>query len=74
MAKFVKIVGQDHLKFDVYQQHSPNVSLPAIAFRMAQHYDALVSGASFSLVYTIDENEWNGATSVQLVARDLKSF
>ena len=71
-AKYVKIVGQDHLKFTVFQEGDPKRTLPVIAFKMAEHCEALMAGAKFKLAYAIGENEWNGNKTIQLEAKAIQ--
>ena len=39
---------------------------------MAEHYDLVKSGSPFSVLYSIDENEWNGKRTLQLNIKDIK--
>ncbi len=71
-ASFPKVVGKDHLKFDVYQEHDPQRKLPVIAFRMAGLFNDLASGKSFKLAYCIEEQVWRGKSSIQLEAKGLQ--
>lgn len=70
-ARFPKIVGKEHLKFEVYQEHDQDRKIPVIAFRMADLFDDLASGKSFQLAYNIEEQVWKGRKSIQLVAKDI---
>ena len=71
-ASFPKVVGKDHLKFDVFQEHDPQRKLPVIAFRMAHLFDDLASGKPFKLAYSIEEQVWRGKSSIQLEAKGLQ--
>ncbi|MFH4965925.1 single-stranded-DNA-specific exonuclease RecJ [Gaetbulibacter sp. M235] len=67
-----KCVGDDktHLRITVTQ---PNAnSLVAIGFGMGDKIDIITNKKEFKAVYSIDENEWNGNTSLQLKLRDIK--
>jgi len=70
-ARFPKIVGKEHLKFEVFQEHDPKRIIPVIAFRMAGFFDDLASGKSFEIAYNIEEQVWKGKKSIQLVAKSL---
>lgn len=70
-AERVKIVGNGHLKFSVYQEHK-NRGLPVIAFGYGKYYDHLASGNPFSLAYTIEEQFYQGNRSLQLQAKDIR--
>lgn len=65
-----RVVGSDqtHLKLGVRQgtQH-----FDGIGFGMASFYGD-ISKSNFDLVYTLDENEWNGEVNLQLNVLDIK--
>ncbi|MEZ4790165.1 MAG: single-stranded-DNA-specific exonuclease RecJ [Flavobacteriales bacterium] len=67
-----RIVGEDHLKCCLRMAGGRGPSFDAIAFRHGPHLDLLKSGAPFSVIYTLEENEWNGRRSLQLNIKDLK--
>jgi len=73
-AKDVRLIGSggDHLKFRVCDPKQPNMELDAIAFRQGEHFDLLRSGAPFSVLYHIEQNEWRGNITVQLNIKDIK--
>jgi single-stranded-DNA-specific exonuclease len=53
---------------------NPGVSISGIAFQQAHHYDAIVWGKYFDIVYSIEENEWNGTRNLQLNIKDIKTY
>lgn len=65
-------VGEDHLKMDLRMANGSR-AYPAIAFRLGSHLDLVKSGAPFSILYSIEENEWQGRKSVQLNIKDIKA-
>ena len=67
-----RIVGENHLKMNLADPKDPRRELDAIAFRQAHHLDLVRSGAPFSIIYTLEENTWNGRTTVQLNIKDIK--
>ncbi|MEZ4738380.1 MAG: single-stranded-DNA-specific exonuclease RecJ [Flavobacteriales bacterium] len=67
-----RIVGEDHLKMSLRQVDGNGPAIDAIGFRMAEHYELVKSGAPFSMLYAIEENEWNGRTTLQLNIKDIK--
>ncbi|MBN2639606.1 MAG: single-stranded-DNA-specific exonuclease RecJ [Bacteroidales bacterium] len=72
---FAKLVGkngnQNHLKFEaVHQNHTGN-PLGAIGFNMGEYYDRIKAGSPFSVCYHVEENEWQGNTSLQLRVKDI---
>ena len=66
-----KQVGADktHLKLNIFQGDNKN-TFSAIGFNLGAKIN-LVSDA-FNVVYSLDENEWNGRKSIQLLLKDLK--
>lgn len=69
---YAKTLGSDneHLKLFVKQESSEGV--PAIGFKLGQKLALVENRKPFDLVYSIDENEWNGQTSLQLRVKDVK--
>lgn len=65
-----KIVGDNHLKLEVIQD---GVIMSGIAFKQGEKLDLIKSGQPFALCYTIDENEFRGKKSLQLMVKDIKS-
>jgi single-stranded-DNA-specific exonuclease len=66
-----KQVGADktHLKLTVFQGDNQH-TYSAIGFNLGAKI-VLVKN-DFDIVYALEENEWNGVTSVQLLLKDLK--
>lgn len=54
---FSKIVKEQHIRFVVKQQ---NISLTGIGFNMAEKFHLLQQQQPVDLVFTLDENDWNG--------------
>ena len=69
---YAKGVGEEgkHLKFAVKQDR--NGSIGAIAFNLGDRYSMVSSNRPFMAAYTVDENVWNGRTSIQLKVKDIK--
>ena len=66
-----QILKEQHLKFTVRQQGG-NYHLNSIGFGMAHLYERVNSCQPFSMAYTIEENHYNGHTSLQLMIRDVR--
>jgi single-stranded-DNA-specific exonuclease len=66
---YSKIVKDLHIRFVVKQN---NTTFTGIGFNLADKFHILETKKPFDLVYTIDENEWNGETNLQLKIIDLK--
>jgi len=72
-ARFTKTVGDgSHLKLHVHQEHSPQISFEGIGFNLAQWADVLKNNEPVDLLFSIDENTWNGKASLQLMVKDIR--
>lgn len=64
-----KLVKEQHLRF-VLRQH--NITFTGIGFNMASFLPMLQSRQPVDILFTLDENEWNGNRSLQLKMIDLR--
>lgn len=64
-----KVVKEQHIRFSV-QQH--NVTVTGIGFSMAEKFHLLQQKQPIDIVFTIDINEWNGNTSLQIKVIDFR--
>jgi len=69
-----RIVGQNHLKLNVFQKNSRSFPIDAIGFGLGEYHSRIVRGEPFHICYHIDKNEWQGKTNMQLVIKDIKFF
>ncbi len=67
---YSKVLKEAHLKF-VLRQH--DTILNGIAFNMADKFPLLQNGKPVDIVFTIDENEWNGNKDLQLKVVDVRA-
>lgn len=67
-----RIVGEHHLKLRLAHPDHLRRSFDAIAFKQAAWLDHVKGGQPFSVLYTIEENEWQGRVTVQLNIKDIK--
>lgn len=67
---YSKVVKDEHLKLSVKQRNSGSFS--GIGFFMADKYEIVGSKQPFDIVFTIEENEWNGNVSLQLKVIDVR--
>lgn len=65
----VKIVGNNHLKFRALQR---GFAMDAIGFNLGHRINDCGHGRPFSLVYTLEENFFNGTSTPQLRIKDLR--
>ncbi|SNR38595.1 exonuclease RecJ [Lutibacter agarilyticus] len=70
---FGKKVGTDqtHLKLNIIEGANQK-TYNAIGFSMGDKYEIIQKEQAFKAVFNIDENHWNGNTSLQLLLKDLK--
>lgn len=69
-----KLVGKnnDHLKMDVKDESCDSV-MNGIAFKMGQFYNDLKENGPLDICYTLEENNFNGQSNIQLMIRDIQS-
>ena len=67
-----KKIGADnqHLRINVKDSGK---TIAAIGFGMGNLFDTLNDNQRFDICYSIEENDWNGKTSLQLILRDIKN-
>lgn len=66
-----KVVGKNHLKFSVTDADEI-ITFDAIAFDYGDYCDDLHNCSSFDLCYAIEENTFNGRTTMQFKVKDIK--
>jgi len=64
-----KIVKEQHVRFVVKNE---NVTLTGIGFNLAEKFSLLQMNKPVDMVYTLDENEWNGEKHLQLKVIDIR--
>ena len=68
-----RTVGDDHLKMQLHHPDHPQKRIEAIAFKQAHHFELVKSGEPFSVLYVVEENEWQGRKNLQLNIKDIKA-
>ena len=70
---FVKHIGKnnEHLKLCLREVGSAPY-FDAVGFSLGHKLPLITSGKPFSIVYSVEENLWNGKLSLQLQVRDIK--
>ncbi len=66
---FSKVVKEQHLRVVLKQN---NITLTGIGFGMADKLTLLQLKAPVDVIFKIEENEWNGQTSLQLKITDIR--
>jgi single-stranded-DNA-specific exonuclease len=64
-----KVVKEQHIRFVV---KNGNITLTGIGFNLAEKFQLLQANKPIDIVYTIDENEWNGETNLQMKVIDFR--
>jgi len=62
---------EKHIRFLAGQEGNENV-FQAVGFDLVEYYERLADGGTCSIVFTIEENVFNGNTSTQLRIKDIK--
>jgi single-stranded-DNA-specific exonuclease len=67
-----RIVGNNHLKLNVAEDENTRFGIDGIGFQMGQHYPFISRRIPFDLCFSIEENYYNGKTTIQLNAKDIR--
>ncbi len=62
---------QDHLKVELIEEKSGSIK-QGIGFSMGDDLEKLQTGNPFDICYTIEENVYNGRSSIQMMLKDMK--
>lgn len=73
-ARYTRYVGDGnvHLKLHVRQNQDMEFEMDGIAFYLGHWFEALDSGNEVDLLFTIEENEWNGRITLQMNVKDIR--
>lgn len=72
-AGFSRAVGnRKHLKLSVMQQGNTDYVFSGIAFQKGDLYERIHEKEPFTMCYYIEENFWQGKTTLQLNVKDIK--
>jgi single-stranded-DNA-specific exonuclease len=69
---WARIVGNNHLKLELYQQDNPTIKFHAIAFDKGDFLPFFQKKMPLKVCYSVAENHYNGNVSLQLVVRDIQ--
>ena len=69
-----RLVGkeQDHVKLEVYDDRNSGGPVHGIAFGMHKYFKYIKDGHPFDVCYTIEENVYNGNTTLQLMIKGIR--
>ncbi len=68
-TEWSKIVKEQHIRFVVKNE---GITLTGVGFNLAEKFHLLEMNQPVDLAYTIDENEWNEETNLQLKVIDFR--
>ena len=70
-----KLVGREseHIKLEMIDNSSESV-MQGIAFSMSRFYKGIKTMKPFDICYTVEENNYNGNTSIQLLIKDIREM
>jgi single-stranded-DNA-specific exonuclease len=66
---YSKILKEQHIRFALRQG---DTVMNGIGFNMAEKFHLLQMKAPLDIVFTVDENEWNGSSTLQLKIIDIR--
>lgn len=67
-----RIVGEKHLKLNIFDPYKSGFPMQGIAFQQSDAFEKIRRGEPFTICYHIEENEWNGNVSLQLNVKDIR--
>lgn len=67
-----RIVGDNHIKITVFQEENPSQKFDCIGFNLGHHIKNIDIGVPVKIAYNIEENTWNGRTTIQLNLKDIQ--
>jgi len=68
-----RIVGANHLKVNLFDPKTPELIFDGIGFNLGEKMELLRQEQAVDVVFTLEENEWNGKISLQLNLKDLRA-
>ncbi|HEX9980478.1 MAG TPA: single-stranded-DNA-specific exonuclease RecJ [Flavobacterium sp.] len=69
---YAKTIGEDNCHLKLFVKQNGSDGIPAIGFGLGKKIEAVANTKKFEAAYCIDENEWNGAVSLQLRIKDIR--
>jgi len=55
----------------LFQEDYPDIKIDAIGFNLGEYYTQITE-KPFNIAYHIDENVWNGKSTLQLMIKDIR--
>jgi len=69
---WAKIVGNNHLKLELFQKSNPNIRFSAIGYDKGDYVNFFQDKKPMNIVFKIQETEFNGKTHVQLLIEEVR--
>lgn len=66
-----RVLKDEHLKLKLVQEEYPDIEIDAIGFGLGHFYNQIQNN-TFDIAYVIDENNWRGKSTLQLMIKDIK--
>ncbi len=67
-----RVVGTNHLKLELFQKANPNIRFAAMAFDKGDYINFFQRKTPMDIVFKLQENEYKGLISIQLIIEDFK--
>ena len=67
-----RVVGNNHLKLNIAENETARFGMDGIAFGLGHYLPFIKRRIPFDICYTIEENSFNGKTTLQLNVKDIK--
>jgi single-stranded-DNA-specific exonuclease len=71
ISNSLNVFKDKHLRFIAAQKNNKR-TFSAVGFDLAKYYNQLAEGNLFNMAFTVEENTFNGNTSMQLRIKDIK--
>jgi len=69
---YAKTIGKEGEHLKLFVKQSGNQPMDAVGFNLGKKLEIVQGLNPFDMVYSIDENHWNGNVSIQLKVRDIR--
>ncbi len=66
-----RIVGTNHLRLNIAEDENTRFGLDGIGFQLASHFPLISRKIPFDVCYSLEENNYNGRTNIQLNIKDI---
>lgn len=67
-----QVFSNNHLKLELFQKSNPNIRFQALAYDKGDYVNFFQRKIPMDIVFKIQENEYKGVTTVQLLIEDLR--